>query len=63
MSVPIKPNGSSLEVGSPTSLFETRLLPGQRSFDVSADGRFLLNLIAADLTAPITVILNWKPKP
>ncbi|MEE8252215.1 MAG: hypothetical protein V3R24_10800, partial [Gemmatimonadales bacterium] len=63
MSVPIKPSGSSLEVGSPTSLFETRLAPYHRSYDVSADGRFLLNVIAADLTAPITVILNWKPKP
>ncbi|MDA2924795.1 protein kinase, partial [Acidobacteria bacterium AH-259-L09] len=63
MSVPIKPSGSSLEVGSPTPLFETRLAPDHRSYDVSADGRFLLNVIAADLIAPITVILNWKPKP
>ncbi len=63
MSVPIKPSGSSLEVSSPTSLFETHLLPDHRSYDVSADGRFLLNVIAAESTAPVTVILNWKPKP
>ena len=43
----------------PVELF--KMPNGIRSFDVSADGRFL---VAANLedpnTSPLTVILNWK---
>jgi len=31
---------------------------------VAPDGRFLMNAVVEDANAsPITVILNWKPKP
>ncbi len=34
------------------------------NYTVSADGRFLINEPAkASTTTPITLILNWKPKP
>ena len=61
MSVPIKSNGSSLEIGAPTRLFESRLIgSNSRDYDVSADGRFLMNVVPANrLAVPITVVLNW----
>jgi hypothetical protein len=31
---------------------------------VSPDGRlFLMNTVMEEIASPITVILNWKPKP
>ena len=43
----------------PRRLFETT----QRisSFDVAADGRFLVILADDAITAPINLILNWAP--
>jgi hypothetical protein len=63
--------GQSLEPGSPVALFPVRIsggpLPGvnKQKYAVSSDGqRFLVNLAADDGAAsPITLILNWKPKP
>ena len=60
MAVSIRPGDSSLEVSTPTRLFQLRRgfgdSPG-RNYNVAADGRFLVNVTATD--APITVILNW----
>jgi hypothetical protein len=69
MAVPIASTGDALEVGTPAPLFATRV-GGAVQFDrqqyvVSPDGqRFLMNIVVADVNvSPLTVILNWKPKP
>jgi hypothetical protein len=74
MAVPIQitGDGRSLQPGAPIALFATRtpngaLQPGgtPQQYAVSADGqRFLVNTLKDEgATAPITLILNWKPKP
>ena len=63
-------DGQSLEAGTPAALFTPRLssggtilLPGSLArpiYDVSADGRFLINEAVEDTsTKPLTIILNW----
>jgi Tol biopolymer transport system component len=64
MAASIKPTGSSLEVGVPVPLFKAPVfstIVGRRDYDVSADGRFLINVAntTATSTTPITVTLNW----
>ena len=61
----------TLSLGASDELFQTRLaIPGARSslgllgssadYAVARDGRFLLNIAAAnDVASPITVVLNW----
>lgn len=55
-----------LNVGKPVPLFHTRLakgsnITGSPQYAVMPDGRFLLNVNAAEKVAPpITVILNWE---
>ena len=70
MAVPITVKGATLEPGVPAVLFRTRIWGGgtnagsRQQYDVALDGRFLINVTTADATnAPITVLLNWKPKP
>jgi hypothetical protein len=68
MAVPITVSGQTLEPGPPVALFATRIVGGGtdnnqgRQYDVSRDGRFLINTILDDAsTSPITLLLNWKP--
>ena len=67
MAVPIRENGSVLEVGTPVALFATRIVEGSAAnfrpqYAVSRDGRFLILQPAEEATAsPITILLNWKP--
>ena len=72
MAAPVKlsADGKSLETGTPAALFPVHIaggpLPGayKQQYAVSADGqRFLVNLVADQGTSPITLILNWRPKP
>ena len=70
MAAPIVVNGTALEPGAPLALFQTRVWGGgtetyQRvQYDVARDGRFLINMAIDDAaTSPITLLLNWKPKP
>jgi hypothetical protein len=55
-------------IGQPVSLFSARLSGTPqaltvRSYSVSRDGqRFLLDT-PSETNAPVTMILNWKPKP
>jgi len=73
MAAPVKlsPDGKSLETGTPAALFPVRIAGGpvsafnKQQYAVSPDGqRFLVNLAADEAAAsPITLILNWKPKP
>ena len=65
MAVSVKPAGATLEVSAPASLFRTQLAVAgpvalTRSYSVSNDGRFLINVASTDpLGRPITVVLNW----
>ena len=58
---------AAFEAAPPVSLFQTRMTGGFNSFGkqqyaVSADSRFLIDAVANDSgTAPITLIVNWKP--
>jgi serine/threonine protein kinase len=68
MAVPVHPAGATFDAGIPVALFPTRILGGPVSvlnrpqYDVSRDGRFLINQLVEESTAsPITLILNWKP--
>jgi len=69
MSVPVGPSHSTFEAGSPVALFQTHIVTGgvaalESQYAVSGDGRFLINTRVDESTpTPITLILNWKPKP
>lgn len=60
MAVPVK-LGPTLEPGVAVPLFDTNVA-GTMSYDVTADGRFLVNTISNDdsSSAPITVVMNWQ---
>jgi hypothetical protein len=69
MAVPITMKGTALEPGTPVALFQTRIWGGGanatqgQQYDVAPDGRFLINVVTKDAAAaPITLLLNWKPK-
>src|SRR5262249_19249665 len=60
--------GSTFTAGKPVALFPAALAPGlgtnRQEYAVSRDGRFLINQpVESSTTTPITLILNWKPKP
>jgi eukaryotic-like serine/threonine-protein kinase len=68
MAVSISVTGNNLTPGTPQVLFRTRIARGGRDvqqglqYDVSADGRFLINTeLADDAATPITLIQNWSP--
>ena len=72
MAVPVRavPNSGDVDVGTPVVLFQTRIggaFQGTKpqQYIVAANGqRFLMNTVVGETdTSPITVILNWKPKP
>ena len=70
MLVRLSPDGKAVDVAPPTPLFQTRIralsttILNTHQYAVSPDGpRFLINVNTEDISAaPITVILNWKPK-
>jgi|SRR6188768_3870823 len=68
MAVPIQadPTGRAIKAGSPVPLFRVHGAVSQgvgvQSYAVSKDGtRFLISR-TREVTAPITVVLNWKPR-
>jgi Tol biopolymer transport system component len=67
MAAPIAVTGTTLEPGTPVALFPTRIYGGGvnniqgRQYDVTRDGRFLINTVLDDASSPITLLLNWKP--
>jgi Tol biopolymer transport system component len=69
MAVPLRLGATddAVDIGKPSELFRAPLagIPTEitsRSFDVSPDGqRFLLDSMV-EVMAPITVVLNWKPR-
>jgi len=61
MAVPVK-LAPTFEPGLPVPLFETNVNTFN-PYDVSADGRFLLNMVsesAAPAASPVTIVLNWQ---
>jgi Tol biopolymer transport system component len=67
MAATITASGSSLQPGAPVMLFPTRIFGGGadiqfgRQYDVSEDGRFLINSMLNEAAAPITLLQNWQP--
>ena len=71
MAVPIRlaTDGKTIEADAPIPLFVTHIGGAvgpnitRQQYMVAPDGqRFLMNTITDEAAAPITVILNWKPK-
>jgi hypothetical protein len=71
MAVPITIEGPTILPGRPSMLFQPRLAGGPwgpaagnllPQYDVSADGRFLMNVMTAETISPISIILNWRPR-
>jgi hypothetical protein len=68
MAVPINVSAGTLEPGAPVLLFPTRIFGGGsdiqfgRQYDVTADGRFLINILLNDAVGPITLLMNWRPQ-
>ena len=68
MAAAITVRGAAVEPGTPVALFQTHILSGGvdnqqgRQYDVTRDGRFLINIQLDDAAAtPITLIQNWQP--
>jgi hypothetical protein len=67
MAAAITVTGATLEPGTPVALFQTRIYGGGtdnavgRQYDVTRDGRFLINTVLESAASPITLIQNWKP--
>ena len=68
MAAPIAASGATIEPGTPVALFQTRILGGGTDatvgmqYDVTGDGRFLINTVLADDASPITLLQNWAPE-
>jgi serine/threonine protein kinase/Tol biopolymer transport system component len=68
MAASVTTSGATFTAGTPVALFPVTLPPGlganRHQYAVSRDGRFLINEpVDKSVTTPITLILNWKPKP
>jgi Tol biopolymer transport system component len=72
MAVPFRvgSDGQSVEPSNPVPLFATRIPGGategafKHQYSVSADGqRFLINSQIPTAASPITLVLNWTPRP
>jgi len=65
MAAPIAASGGTIEPGTPVALFQTRIYGGGTdanagmNYDVTGDGRFLINTVLADDASPITLLQNW----
>ena len=68
MAVPIAVSGAAFEPGTPVALFQTRIVGGGTNpavghqYDVSSDGRFLINTVLEEANSPITLLQNWNPE-
>jgi Tol biopolymer transport system component len=66
IAVPFRSSGPAPGIGTPVTLFQTRKVRGgtgnvQQQYDVSPDGRFLINVNADEnVASPIMLIMNWK---
>jgi dipeptidyl aminopeptidase/acylaminoacyl peptidase len=68
MAAPVTVAGVTLAPGAPVALFPTRVYGGGvdiaqgRQYDVTRDGRFLINTVLDEAAAPITLIQHWNPE-
>ena len=68
MAASIAVTGTSVAPGAPVALFPTRVFGGgtdgglARQYDVTRDGRLLLNTVLDEATAPITLLQNGTPE-
>jgi len=67
MAASVQTSGSTFESAAPVALFQTRAATGgnaniKQQYDVSRDGRFLINTVTETSTVPVTLILNWSPE-
>ena len=66
LAVSVGVTAGRIEVGAPHRLFDTHIYGGGidtqqgRNYDVTVDGRFLVNTILDTVTNPITLIQNWN---
>jgi Tol biopolymer transport system component len=69
MAAPIEMRAGVIDPGPPEALFPARIFGGGvdkqqgRQYDVTSDGRFLINTVVDDgaVAPPITLIQNWRP--
>jgi serine/threonine protein kinase len=68
IAVPMHTSANTAEAGVPMTLFQTQRLGGGMNviarghqYDVTVDGRFLVNVDSDSSADPITLLLNWKP--
>jgi hypothetical protein len=60
MAVDRQQSGTQFQAGVPKPLFDVRLGSTNPSYDVSADGRFLIATpIEQFAPVPMTIVLNW----
>jgi hypothetical protein len=58
--VAIKLSASSIDVGMATPLFNAAMRPAAMPYDVTSDGRFIVNRSLDDgAAAAITLVVNW----
>ena len=68
MAASIVVTGTSVAPGAPVALFPTRVFGGgtdgglARNYDVTRDGRLLINTVLGEAGAPITLLQNWTPE-
>jgi Tol biopolymer transport system component len=67
MAASVQTSGSTFESSAPVALFQTRAVTGgnanlKQQYDISRDGRFLINTVTETSTVPVTLILNWHPE-
>ncbi len=66
MAVSISVQGAAIQAGQPTQLFRPRFWSGgtagnaKQQYDVSADGRFLVDVGLDDEATPLTLLQNWR---
>ena len=67
MAASVTSSGTTFQPGTPVALFQTRIYGGGtdmnvgHQYDVSSDGRFLINTVLEDTASPITLLQNWNP--
>ena len=68
MASPIRAAAATIEAGVPAMLFQTQRVGGGMNvigrgpqYDVTSDGRFLINVDAESSALPITLLMNWIP--
>ncbi len=66
--MPIAVRGTALELGTPVPLFSTEIVGGSvdafqgRQYDVTRDGRFLIDTAPDEVDTRITLIQHWNPE-